>query len=47
VGKINFSDVYKDRIKQIEIDISKAISEKKWSELAKLRAEKQRLESLI
>jgi hypothetical protein len=47
VGKINFLDVYRDRIKRIEIDISKAISEKKWNELAKFRAEKQRLENLI
>lgn len=47
MGKINFLDVYRDRIKQIEIDISKAINEKKWSELAKFRAEKQRLENLI
>lgn len=47
MSKINFLDVYRDRIKQIDIDISKAINEKKWCQLAKLRAEKLRLEDLI
>lgn len=47
MGKIDFLGVYKDRIKQIEIDSKKAINEKKWSELAKLRAEKEKLEKYI
>ena len=47
MAKINIEKVYFDRIKQIEIDIKKATFNKKWSEVAKLRAEKARLESLL
>lgn len=47
MGKISFLDVYKDRIKQINIDCKKAIAEKNWTQLAKLIGEKARLEDLI
>lgn len=47
MAKINFIDVYKDRIKQIDLDIKAAINKKSWSELAKLRNEKTKLESYI
>lgn len=47
MSKIDFLDVYRDRIRQIEIDSKKAIAEKKWSELAKLNAEKGKLEKYI
>ena len=45
--KINFSDVYKDRIKQIEVSIKKAVHDKKWTEVARLEAEKSRLKVYI
>lgn len=47
MGKIDFNVVYSDRIKQIDIDIKKAVSEKKWTLVAKLRAEKARLEEIL
>ncbi|MCT8978293.1 hypothetical protein N4T77_17025 [Clostridium sp. CX1] len=39
--------VYKDKIVKIKIDIEKAIFNKKWSEVAKLEAEKAHLESIL
>jgi hypothetical protein len=45
--KINFLDVYKDRIKQIEVSIKKAIHDKKWTEVARLEAEKSRLKVFV
>lgn len=47
MAKINIEKVYSDRIEQIEIDIKSAIFNKKWTEAAKLRAEKARLESIL
>lgn len=47
MAKINFIDVYKGRIKQIDEDIKKAINRKSWTELAKLKSEKEKLESYI
>lgn len=47
MGKINFNDLYKDRLKQIETDKSKAVNEKRWTDVAKLMDEKGRLEKLI
>jgi hypothetical protein len=47
VAKINFIDVYKGRIKRIDEDIKIAINKKSWTELAKLRYEKSKLESYI
>jgi len=47
MSKFNFKNVYEDRIRQIELDSGRAISNKKWKELANLKAEKLRLENLI
>lgn len=47
MSNADISKVYKDRISQIEIDIKKAILNKKWSEVAKLEAEKACLEEYI
>lgn len=41
--RIDFKEVYKDRIIQIDKDIRKAVYEKKWTEKAKLEAEKSKL----
>lgn len=45
--KINMNNVYQNRIMQIEIDKKKAIINKRWAEVAKLEAEKTRVEKLI
>lgn len=45
--KFDMNEIYTDRIKQIEIDMRRATHNKKWTELAKLKAEKKRLEELI
>jgi hypothetical protein len=47
MARIDIEKVYFDRLEQIEIDIKKATFNKKWSEIAKLRAEKARLESIL
>lgn len=47
MAKINIEKVYLDRLEQIEIDIKKAVFNKKWSEVAKLKAEKARLENSL
>lgn len=44
MAKINVEKMYKGRLEQIEIDIKKAVLSKKWSEVAKLRAEKSKIE---
>lgn len=44
---IDIINVYKDRVKQIETDEKRAIYNKKWTELAKLREEKSRLLVII
>lgn len=41
--KIDFKDVYKGRIEEIEKQIKKAVYEKKWTLKAKLEAEKAEL----
>jgi hypothetical protein len=45
--RFNFKNIYQDRIIQIELDMKKAISLKKWNDLAKLKVEKVKLEKLI
>lgn len=45
--RINFKDVYRDRIKEIDKQITKAIVNKKWTEKAKLEAEKSKLQERI
>lgn len=45
--KINFIDVYEDRIKQIELDIAKAVRKKDWTSVAKLRAEQEKLKDYV
>jgi hypothetical protein len=47
MGKVNINKVYKERIKQIDIDVNRLIHEKKWKEVAKFNAEKARIEKLI
>lgn len=47
MGKFDMCKVYKDRIEQIEIDCKKAIGRKDWAELARLKAEKAKLEKII
>jgi hypothetical protein len=47
MARINFNKVYEDRIEQIDKDIKSAVLGKKWTELAKLEAEKAKLESYI
>lgn len=45
--KINYKDMYQGRIDQINIDIKKAIWDKKWTLKAKLEAEKKKVEEYI
>ena len=45
--KIDWDKLYKERIEQIEIDEKKAIRDKKWTNLAKLKAEKAKLLAII
>ncbi|WP_373899296.1 hypothetical protein ACER0A_002130 [Haloimpatiens sp. FM7315] len=45
--KIDFENIYSERIKQIDIDIRKAINEKNWKFKAQLEAEKKKLKNLI
>lgn len=45
--QINFKDVYRDRIKEIDKQIAKAVANKKWTEKAKLEAEKVKLQERI
>jgi hypothetical protein len=47
MSKINIEKVYLDRLEQIKIDIKSAVFNKKWTEIAKLEAEKARLESKL
>jgi hypothetical protein len=45
--KIDFKDMYLGRIDQLNIDIKKAVWEKKWALKAKLEAEKKTLQERI
>lgn len=45
--KISFKEVYKDRISEIDKQIKSAILNKKWTEKAKLEAEKVDLQNKI
>lgn len=45
--KIDWDRVYKERIEQIEIDEKRAIRDKKWTNLAKLKVEKAKLVAII
>lgn len=47
MSKIDIPTVYRDRIKQIEIDKEKAKKDKKWTQVAKLEAEKVRLVKIL
>lgn len=44
---INWNDVYRERLKQIEEDKATAVHERNWTKVAKLMDEKGRLEKLI
>lgn len=44
---IKFKEIWKDRIKHIDIDIRKAIKARNWTEKAKLEAEKVELEKRL
>lgn len=44
---INWNDVYRERLKQIEEDKVKAVHERNWTKVAKFMDEKGRLEKLI
>lgn len=45
--KTDFKQAYLDRIKQINIDVKKAVKKKNWALVTKLRAEKKELEDFI
>lgn len=45
--RINFKDVYKDRIKEIDRQIAKAVVNREWTKKAKLEAEKANLQERI
>lgn len=45
--RIDMKDVYRDRIKEIDRQITKAVANKKWTEKAKLEAEKVNLQERI
>lgn len=45
--RIDMKDVYRDRIKEIDRQIAKAVANKKWTEKAKLEAEKVNLQERI
>jgi hypothetical protein len=45
--RVNWDDVYKERLKQIEEDKAKAVHERNWTKVAKLMDEKGRLEKLL
>lgn len=45
--RIDFKEVYKDRIAEINKQIRTAVTNKKWVEVAKLEAEKVDLEENI
>ena len=45
--KINFKDVYQDRIKNIDKQIKQAIYNREWAKKAKLEAEKANLQEKI
>ncbi|WP_461206910.1 hypothetical protein [Clostridium sp. DL1XJH146] len=44
---LDMKEIYRGRIEQIDIDSKKCIHYKDWKQLAKLKAEKKRLEDLI
>ncbi|MHC1683433.1 MAG: hypothetical protein AB6733_10835 [Clostridiaceae bacterium] len=44
MAKVSIEKMNKGRLEQIEIDIKNAILNKKWGEVAKLRAEKAKIE---
>lgn len=45
--RINFKDVYKERIKNIDKQIKIAVANKEWTKKAKLEAEKANLQERI
>lgn len=45
--KINFKDVYQERIKNIDKQIKQAIYNREWTKKAKLEAEKANLQEKI
>jgi hypothetical protein len=45
--RINFQDVYKERIKNIDKQIKIAVANKEWTKKAKLEAEKAKLQERI
>ncbi len=47
MARVNFKNVYEDRIRQIEDDITKNVRTKKWTVVAKLGAEKAKLKKRL
>lgn len=47
MSKFNINDIYLDRIKQIDIDIKKAISKKNWGMKNLLEIEKKRINEFL
>jgi len=45
--KVDFKSLYQDRIKEIDKQIKQAVINKKWTEKAKLEAEKVKLQERI
>jgi len=45
--KINFKDIYKERIENIDKQIKQAIYNREWTKKAKLEAEKANLQEKI
>jgi hypothetical protein len=45
--RINFQDVYQERIKNIDKQIKLAVANKEWTKKAKLEAEKASLQERI
>jgi hypothetical protein len=45
--RIDYKDMYQGRIEQLNIDIKKAVWDKKWALKAKLEAEKKKVQDLI
>jgi hypothetical protein len=45
--KLDFKKMYTVRLKQIDIDIDKAIAKRNWTDVAKLRAEKANVQGYL
>lgn len=47
MSKSNDNKAYLQKVRQIDLDIEKAINNKKWTEVAKLNADKVKFKKLI